>query len=132
MTKSATIALLYAVFAVISTATNIASQEVVRLALGGDVLYVPLAFGTGVGLVTKYLLDKKWIFQYKTENAAHDAKTFTLYTSMGVITTVIFWGMELGFNAVFGTPTMRYVGGVIGLSIGYFVKYRLDKRFVFC
>ena len=26
---------------------------------------------------------------------------------------------------------MRYVGGVIGLAIGYWAKYRLDKRFVF-
>jgi len=26
---------------------------------------------------------------------------------------------------------MRYVGGVIGLAIGYYVKYQLDKRYVF-
>jgi hypothetical protein len=26
---------------------------------------------------------------------------------------------------------MRYVGGCIGLAIGYVIKYRLDKRYVF-
>jgi hypothetical protein len=26
---------------------------------------------------------------------------------------------------------MRYIGGVLGLSIGYYIKYQLDKRFVF-
>jgi hypothetical protein len=26
---------------------------------------------------------------------------------------------------------MRYLGGVIGLTIGYLAKYHLDKRFVF-
>jgi len=26
---------------------------------------------------------------------------------------------------------MRYLGGAIGLTLGYVIKYRLDKRFVF-
>lgn len=26
---------------------------------------------------------------------------------------------------------MRYLGGVLGLAIGYVIKYELDKRFVF-
>ena len=26
---------------------------------------------------------------------------------------------------------MRYLGGVIGLMIGYIIKYQLDKRYVF-
>jgi hypothetical protein len=26
---------------------------------------------------------------------------------------------------------MRYLGGIIGLAIGYLTKYRLDKRYVF-
>ena len=26
---------------------------------------------------------------------------------------------------------MRYLGGVIGLAIGYLTKYHLDKRYVF-
>ena len=42
---------------------------------------------------------------------------------MGLATTVIFWGFE--------TKEMRYLGGIIGLAIGYLTKYHLDKRYVF-
>ena len=31
----------------------------------------------------------------------------------------------------FASDLMRYVGGVIGLSIGLYVKYQLDKKYVF-
>jgi putative flippase GtrA len=50
---------------------------------------------------------------------------------MGVFTTVIFWSVEYAFYLTFATDTMRYVGGVIGLAIGFYVKYQLDKKFVF-
>jgi putative flippase GtrA len=50
---------------------------------------------------------------------------------MGLATTAIFWSVEFGFDRIFGTAHMRYVGAVIGLAIGYIVKYYLDKRFVF-
>lgn len=60
-----------------------------------------------------------------------DGKKFILYSSMGVVTTLIFWGTELGFEFIFATKFMRYIGGIIGLTIGYTVKYHLDKRFVF-
>ncbi|HMU91334.1 MAG TPA: GtrA family protein, partial [Pseudomonadales bacterium] len=31
----------------------------------------------------------------------------------------------------FATKEMRYLGGIIGLAIGYLAKYHLDKRYVF-
>jgi putative flippase GtrA len=126
------LALLYTVFAVISTAMNIGSQEITTRLYGGF-LHIPLAvfMGTAVGLVVKYLLDKKWIFRFRTVGAKHDASTFALYTIMGLITTVVFWGFEFGFNYMFETKDARYAGAAIGLAIGYVVKYQLDKRFVF-
>ena len=127
------LALLYSLFAAISTAANIGAQDIwVRLwpwARGGVV--TSMAFGTLVGLVVKYVLDKKWIFRFRADNLAHDGRTFMLYTLMGVVTTIIFWGVELGFEWVFRTDFMRYLGGVIGLMIGYIIKYQLDKRYVF-
>ena len=87
--------------------------------------------GTGTGLVVKYLLDKRFIFRFKPQNVSHDSRTFVLYTLMGVVTTAIFWGFEYGFWHAFGTAQMRYLGGVIGLVIGYLAKYHLDKKFVF-
>ena len=127
------LALLYSLFAAISTVANIGAQDVwVRLwpwARGG--ILTSMAFGTLVGLVVKYVLDKKWIFRFRADNLAHDSRTFLLYSLMGVLTTIIFWGVELGFEWAFKTDAMRYLGGVIGLMIGYIIKYQLDKRYVF-
>jgi len=53
------------------------------------------------------------------------------YTLTGVVTTAIFWGFEFGFDQIFQSKDMRYLGGLIGLAIGYWTKYRLDKRYVF-
>ena len=50
---------------------------------------------------------------------------------MGVFTTAIFWSTELAFHLIFQSAELRYLGGIIGLAIGYLTKYELDKRFVF-
>lgn len=116
----------------IATATNIGAQElVIRTYSGSYDVLLSVIVGTGVGLIVKYVLDKRYIFRFRTRNVAHDSWTFVLYTVMGLATTVIFWGFEFGFNHVFATKEMRYVGGVIGLAIGYLTKYHLDKRYVF-
>ncbi len=122
----------YIVFAAIATAINIASQEL-SLHVYAEVYSIAISvlFGTMTGLVAKYYLDKKFIFNFYTRDALHDGKTFVLYTLMGVATTAIFWGFEFSFDALFDTKEMRYLGGVIGLAIGYYVKYQLDKHFVF-
>jgi putative flippase GtrA len=126
------IAINYTIFALIATATNILSQDLtLQIYSGAYSILLSVFVGTGVGLVVKYVLDKKYIFRFQVRDAVHDSQTFTLYTVMGVVTTVIFWGFEFGFDYLFQTKAMRYTGGVIGLAIGYYVKYQLDKRFVF-
>jgi len=47
------------------------------------------------------------------------------------LTTFIFWGTEIGFDAFFENENAKYFGAVIGLSIGYIIKYFLDKKYVF-
>lgn len=126
------LALKYVLFAIVATAANIGAQDIsIRLYDGLFHVVASVFIGTLVGLVVKYVLDKRYIFRFQTRNAAHDGKTFGLYTVMGIVTTVIFWGVEFGFDHIFGTKEMRYVGAVIGLAIGYVIKYRLDKAFVF-
>lgn len=122
----------YAVFALIATAVNIGAQDLAVRSYNGefDVLF-SIAVGTGAGLVVKYILDKRYIFRFRTRDVVHDGQTFILYTVMGLATTVIFWSFEFGFQHLFATKEMRYLGGVIGLAIGYLSKYHLDKRFVF-
>lgn len=130
--RAAHIALLYTVFAAVSTVANIGAQDLLlRLVDFRYAVALSVLFGTGVGLVVKYVLDKRYIFRFQTRSAGHDGRTFALYTLMGVVTTVIFWGFEFGFDRLFGTREMRYLGGVLGLAIGYVAKYQLDKRFVF-
>ena len=122
----------YTLFAVVATLANIGSQDItVRLYQGRFAITLSILVGTAVGLLVKYILDKKYIFKYRVVNLAHDTRTFLLYTAMGIVTTLIFWGFEFTFEYLFETKTMRYLGGVIGLSIGYLVKYQLDKRYVF-
>ena len=126
------IASYYILFSILATVANIGTQDlVVRLYTGSFQLIGSVIFGTGVGLVVKYMLDKRYIFQFCTQSIAHDTQTFALYTAMGLATTAIFLSFEFGFHYLFDTKEMRYVGGVIGLAIGYLVKYHLDKRFVF-
>jgi len=50
---------------------------------------------------------------------------------MGIITTLLFWGVELGFDYFFDHHLAKYAGAITGLSLGYLIKYHLDKRFVF-
>jgi len=126
------IALNYTIFAILATIANIGSQMLsMHFYDGRHSLVLSVFIGTGVGLVVKYVLDKKYIFAYQTRNAAHDGQTFSLYTLMGILTTFIFWGFEFGFEYLFNQDWLRYTGGVIGLAIGYVIKYQLDKRFVF-
>lgn len=130
--RSMKLAITYVILALIATAANIGAQDLVIRGYGGafDVL-TSVIVGTGVGLVVKYVLDKRYIFRFRARDAAHDGRTFALYTLMGLATTMIFWGFEFTFDHLFATKEMRYLGGIIGLAIGYLAKYHLDKRYVF-
>ncbi|SHE80044.1 GtrA-like protein [Lampropedia hyalina DSM 16112] len=126
------LAITYAILALIATVTNIGAQDgLLRLYSGPYAVPLSILVGTAVGLVVKYLLDKRYIFHFRAHNAAHDGQTFVLYTIMGLLTTAIFWGFEWGFHLAFESKEMRYLGGVIGLAIGYWIKYHLDKKYVF-
>jgi putative flippase GtrA len=126
------LSILYVIFAVIATLTNLLAQEItVQMYSGIFQFSISVMAGTVVGLIVKYLLDKKYIFNYHTQNQSQDAQTFVIYAAMGIITTLIFWSMEYAFDTWFETRFMRYTGAVLGLMIGYATKYQLDKRFVF-
>ena len=126
------IAILYTIFAIIAIAANIGAQDlIVRTYNGSFKIIGSVIVGTGVGLIVKYILDKRYIFQFHAQNIVHDTQTFALYAIMGVATTVIFWSFEFGFHYIFEIKEMRYLGGIIGLIVGYLTKYYLDKRFVF-
>ncbi|WP_245779249.1 GtrA family protein [Albimonas pacifica] len=94
-------------------------------------LTLAIGFGTAVGLVVKYLLDKRWIFFDRSTGARAHARRFALYTLMGVATTAIFWGSEAAAWWVWRSNAARETGAVLGLMVGYVAKYQFDRRFVF-
>ena len=123
---------MYIIFAVISTLLNLIFQYLTLLIYNGYLsLYIAMFMGTFVGLISKYILDKKFIFQFKPKNRMNDAKTFISYTLTGGATTLIFWVIEISFDNIFGGEVAKYIGAIIGLSLGYSIKYLLDKKFVF-
>jgi putative flippase GtrA len=122
----------YGLFACIAIACNLFTQDAMLKIYKYDYLIlISMIVGTVVGLVVKYILDKKYIFYYRTENLKGDFRTFIFYSAIGAFLTLIFWGFEMGFEYIFHDKNMRYVGAVIGLVIGYILKYQLDKKYVF-
>lgn len=132
--SASSLILRYAGFAVVAVLVNLATQRAV-LAMGwsqeGVGLALAIAAGTITGLVVKYALDKRWIFYDQTSGVSAQSRQFALYTTMGLVTTAIFWGTETLFWAIWRTDLMREAGAVLGLTVGYVTKYQLDKRFVF-
>ncbi len=136
--------LLYIAFAWVATIVNLSLQWLISYAwqfghfpqslqhVQQNVgIFCAMSGGTLAGLVVKYLLDKQHIFAYTTRNLRHNGQTFIRYSLMGVVTTLLFWIFELAFHFIFHLEVMRYVGAVIGLLLGYWLKYRLDQHFVF-
>ena len=122
----------YVLFAIVSTIVNLVFQYLSFLVYEGFLdLYVAMFMGTLAGLILKYILDKKYIFFHTPKSKKDDGKKFLLYSLMGVFTTFIFWGFEIGFDYMYESENAKYLGAVLGLSIGYVVKYFLDKKFVF-
>ena len=123
---------LYSSFAIIAIAANVLSQEFALLFYqGAHELVVAIPVGTAVGLVVKFVLDRKYIFKADTVPLSKDGRQFIAYTATGVLTTVLFWGSEIAFELLFASREARYVGAILGLSCGYILKYQLDRRYVF-
>ncbi|CAA6802134.1 MAG: Unknown protein [uncultured Campylobacterales bacterium] len=116
----------YSIFAIISTIVNLAFQYLSFYFYSGCLsLYIAIFWGTLFGLIVKYILDKNFIFY---DTSKKHSKKFALYSIMGILTTAIFCGTEIAFDHLFD---LKYTGAVVGLSIGYIIKYFLDKKYVF-
>jgi putative flippase GtrA len=123
---------LYSLFAIVAIAANVLSQEIALLFYrGAHELVIAIPIGTAGGLVVKFVLDRKYIFMADTVPLSKDGRQFIAYTATGLLTTLLFWGSEIGFELFFGSREARYIGAILGLSCGYILKYQLDRRFVF-
>lgn len=121
----------YVLFAVIAGLANLGAQEAtVRIAAGLPLMVSVLA-GTGVGFFVKYLLEKRFIFFDAWESHAAELRKITVYGLFGVGTTLLFWAIELGAWHLWQTVEAKYVGAAVGLALGNWIKYLMDKHWVF-
>jgi putative flippase GtrA len=121
----------YLGFAVLSTAANLLTQEAVFRLSPIAPLAVSILAGTGVGFAMKYVLDKVWVFSDAFESRSDELRKITLYGLFSIFTTLIFWAFELASYAIWRTDFAKYSGAVVGLGIGYVLKFMLDRAFVF-
>lgn len=123
----------YAAFAAVAVLVNLGTQAIVFAVYDGPWdLEMGLVAGTATGLLTKFILDKYWIFfDVAPQGLTDHGRQFFLYTLMGVATTFLFWGTEYLFDRLIGGDVARLTGGAIGLTAGYILKYQLDRMFVF-
>jgi putative flippase GtrA len=122
----------YTLFAAIATGANLGIQHLVLCVFTNPhSIYLAIATGTAIGINIKYFLDSRFIFSCVDRPIGEGVLTFLLYVAMSGVTTAVFWGVELLFDALFSAEAAKYVGALVGLLVGYTLKYRLDRRFVF-
>jgi putative flippase GtrA len=121
----------YVLFAILAGLANLASQEAVVRLFPLWPVAASILVGTGVGFFAKYALDKKWVFLDGYDSHAAELRKILVYGLSGVATTALFWATELGFWHMLGTSQGKYLGAVIGLALGNWIKYLLDRHYVF-
>ncbi len=122
----------YVLIAGFAALINIGSQmAVVALYKGPYYIHISIAAGLIVALPVKYVLEKYYVFSFESRDLGHDTRLFAAYTALGASTTLVFLATEYAFHYLFDTDAMRYLGAALGLALGHYLKYHLDKRFVF-
>lgn len=121
----------YVLFATIAGLANLGAQEMTIRALPDVPVMLSILVGTGGGFIVKYVLDKRWVFFDDYDSHAAEARKIFVYGLFSVGTTLLFWGVELAAWRVGGTTAAKYAGAVVGLSLGNWIKYLLDKKYVF-
>ena len=121
----------YVAIAIGTSAANLLAQAATIRLWPAIPLMLSILAGTAIGFALKYVLDKFYVFDDAFTDRASEARKISLYAGVSVVTTLIFWATEAGFWYATGSQGWKYAGGALGLAVGNFVKYRLDRRFVF-
>jgi putative flippase GtrA len=121
----------YVLFAIMAGLSNIVAQEIIVRTVLSEPIEISILVGTVMGFFVKYLLEKRWVFLDIYDGHQAEIRKVLVYSVFGVGTTLLFWGFELSFWHVGHTVEAKYLGAVLGLSLGNWIKYVLDKRYVF-
>ena len=109
----------------VSILVNICFQ-IIALSLIENIPFA-IILGTVSGLIIKYYLDANFIFEYKNKSAAN----FLKYSIIGAFITPIWWIFEILAHSVFANEAISLSFAFLGLVICYYLKYKLDKAYVF-
>lgn len=137
---------LYIAFAFISIVINISVQIIAEVMMSifdidffQQIIYGNITYGLGlkvlcatiVAFLFKFLIDKRFIFQNKKDGITKNISQLLVYGFFAIFTTLIFWGTVFIFKLFLEKIIWEIVGSLIGLSVGYTLKFFLDKKFVF-
>ena len=118
----------YILFAILATTVNIFFQYLSFLLIEHKYeLYIAMLNGTILGMILKYYLDKNFIFYY-VKKEFNNKNIFLLYIFTSIFTTILFWAIELWFSYYVNINYSEYLGALVGLTLGYSLKYLLDKQ----
>ena len=117
---------LYFLFALLSSIVNLIGQHVFLNYY--ENLFLAVVCGSAAALIFKYVLDSSIVFE---GNREINLKTFLTYAFIGACITPIIWIVEVIFLNIFGTVFMRDVGALLGIALAYYIKFEIDKRYVF-
>ena len=117
---------LYFLFALLAAFVNLIGQHI--FLTYNDNLFFAVIAGSAAALLFKYTLDSSIVFDGKKQI---NLKTFLTYAFIGACITPIIWVVEVIFLNIFGTVFMRDIGAFLGLALAYYIKYEMDKRYVF-
>ena len=122
----------YCFFAILATLVNLYVQRLIlNIENSFTFLLYAIFCGTLIGLLIKFILDKYFIFFNYEKKIKDNSKMFLKYTILGIFTTIVFWAIESVFWLIWQTEMMREIGAIIGLTIGYILKFGLDRKYVF-
>ena len=117
---------LYFLFAFLSSIVNLIGQHIFLNYF--ENLFLAVVCGSAAALIFKYVLDSSIVFE---GNREINLKTFLTYAFIGACITPIIWIVEVTFLNIFGTVFMRDVGALLGIALAYYIKFEIDKRYVF-
>jgi putative flippase GtrA len=146
-------ALYYFGFAVLMTILNILIQNfhkywilpfiddklgriglIARFYLSTSPYDMPELIGSAIAVVItfiiKFILDKIIVFQKKDTNFQQTRKEFVIYFIFAILTTIINIGIQFILR-LFTPESWITIRIIIALSIGYIVKFLLDRKYVF-
>ncbi|OLS14370.1 MAG: hypothetical protein RBG13Loki_2019 [Promethearchaeota archaeon CR_4] len=85
--------------------------------------------GVAVGYIVKFILDKFIVFQKRNTKLKQSSVEFIKYFAFALVTTAINLGIQL--ILINFADFHEIVALIISLSVGYTIKFLLDRKYVF-